>query len=780
MLTLIPLMVGWSDSTVAQAASNGAMPATASAPAGQDFRAEDVTSIEQVVVTARKFSEPLQSTPVTVSAFTANDIAAHQITGIIDLMHATPGFYVAAAGSDNSDAILNMRGLGENNTTLNLDPAVGVYVDGVYQGAVGINLRNADDVEQIEVLKGPQGTLYGRNTVGGAINTSHILPSFDGVSGWVRGGTGNYGEYDGAGVLNLPLVDHTVALRLVVGDLGHRGYGTNVTTGQELQNERTQNFLATLRIEPTDKLQLLVRGSYEHTTSGGIGARPLLLLPGSPAAAEIAAEVAGIPTGLAAFGIKGPAAAQAANAIAQNAFASQLQSHFYDASLGYPQQNMGRIATSSVTATYQFNPDLSLKSITAYRVAARDASQDADATAFNILASYQDQVARQLTEELQLTGKAWDNTLKYVVGAFYYKLHAEDDLISSTFAELGPVLHIPSPSASLDGDRTKSNAVFGQMTYALTSKWNVTGGLRWTGETKELLANNSSGTTCDVPGVGPGQTCLGRYSNSFNNVSYLASTDYAIADDILLYVDTSRGFKSGGQQQRSPGLPPFAAERVTEYEAGIKSEYFAHRLRVNLAVYHEDISDLQIGENVVLIPGTNPVFLVTSAGQAKVDGVELDLKAVPIENLTVDLSGAYTLPRYQRYTDAILGDLSHEDFLLPKLNYTVSGEYRAPLSIGDLRMQLDWHWQSEVNSHQPSNAPDLDRLASYGLLNGRLALEIRPENLEVALWGKNLADKEYYVQIFDFTGSALQRSIGLLDAFPGMPRTFGIELTKHF
>jgi iron complex outermembrane receptor protein len=771
----------------------------------------DSGGLEEIVVTARKRSEDIQQTPIAITAFTRDDLANHGIVAIQNLAAQTPSLSFQSSPYDSVGSFIGMRGQQATDIVITQTPPVGIYVDDVYYPTtLATQLENFQGVQQIEVLKGPQGTLYGRNTTGGAIKITTQLPDYSGVNGEAKIGYGRFNAQTVSGTVNLPIIDNRVALNLGGQYSKDDGYGRNLSNGADLQNMKSEAFRGALRLDLTDKLQVVVRGEWAHAISTQGIEDLVYVVPGfSIASAAVAAQIGALtPTD---FGILGgllTTGAPPAGATPQQigaffndvnagrtAFANYLCPSRQCRNISYPvasqlvpfglagavpfgPKTTVDLSTASVVGTYQFTSDLYLKSVSAYQETKRGTVASTSASPFLLIDGIGDQQdPRQLTEELQLGGNAFADKLKWVTGYYYFHLKGDDAGINT---ELVPFL--PNPIYNLSEFSDTSNSVYGQGTYSLTSTLNATGGIRYTSEKTHLTLENHNAVVCQVDGVPPtGAPCINSFDNSFSNVSYTAGLDWQATERVMLYGKTSRGFRAGGTNQRSDPALPYAPETVTDYEIGMKSDWFERRLRVNLDGYHSDYKNIQ--RSVFVNESQSFVTEIQNAAAAKINGVELEITARPFTALTLSASGAYTMPKYSRYTGfSSTGtpvDLSGNAFPnVSRWQGALSGTYTLHDGLGALDTTVDFSYRSTVDyqpdNHDANSAPFTIQ-NGYGLLNARITQEISAWNARISLWGKNIADRHYISGANDFS-----TQLGYAYTIPGLPATFGIEIEKRF
>jgi iron complex outermembrane receptor protein len=717
-----------------------------------------------VIVTARKVREDVQKTPITVSAYSHVDLQNQAARKLEDLSNQTPGLFISNGSTgDPHTPLVAVRGQSQNTTALSVDASIGMYVDGVYSvGTIGSALNHFLDIDRVEILEGPQGTLYGRNTTGGAINIYTNAPVLNSFQGEGTLNFGNYDEHEESGVVNIPLLKDLAALRVALGFYDHDGYGRDLLNNRPVGDEHTWTVRPSLLLQPSDRLKVELRGTFEHSSDGGLIAKPIYLQPGSLANASMAAQLYGAvnPTTL----------GEALNFFNQRAYGG----NYYDIYSTPNNLNFGKldVDTGSATISYDLG-GLTLKSITAYNWVNSERNLDGLAVGLKVLGNYQHTWYGEWTQELQATGAALDSTLKYALGAYYFKVDGTDR--SNTL-----ILTSPSPSLILAGVHETSPALYGQATYSLLGNLHITGGLRETWETKEVDA--------------PLLSIVGKTDNQ--NLSYTVGMDWDATPALMLYAKTSRGYKSGGFNQRmTTSLATqvsYLPEVAYDTEAGIKSQWFDNRLRFNADYYHTDYQNIQ--RSAISNSNGPPTTVTKNVGNGTVDGLEADVTAAPTRAIWLHATAGYTDPRYVTYTDAGFNQDFQDFMMVSKWSYSLSGAYTLPTAAGDLRAQVDWNWRSAYDT-DPSDGPgtvrvvggvplnnnpgvpDIYRIQSaYGLLNAELSLKIDKYAMDVRLWGKNLLGQKYITQEVSFVGAGLGFGYGA----PGDPTTYGITVSKRF
>ena len=792
----------------ARAADPGSAEQVAQAtPPAESAAAPDNGGLSEIVVTARRRSEKLQKTPVAVTAFSPAELTDHQITSLADIGDLTPSLQFRESNYSPFGSYIGIRGQMTTDIIVTEAPAIGIYVDDVYQptsDATGTS--GLGDVAQIEVLKGPQGTLYGRNTTGGAVKIDTKLPDYGGISGSLKVGAGNLDSNLVFAQANVPLVDDKAALRIAIGRDYSGDYGKNLSTGQGLGDKDSRLVRSTLRLDPSSDLQVLIRGDYSDNRSDGLvqnlgGLVPPFLPNGTPTFSPTLLNV-GVGKGfisladLGALSSPAPSPAAVGRVIAGTVRAYNFLLPFmntgYDPSLSGPVTIRGRSGGGSITANYDINDDLSLKSISAYRYQGQwSVSAPGSIPVVTLIGVGDATDLNQYTEELQLNGTGLGDKLHYTVGYFYYNLIANDQTVGEQ--EL-PYINPDTPQFSDAHFNDESHAVYGQGTYAFTDTVNMTAGLRWTTESTDLLVHDHQGPNpffggtsvpCALPPPAALPACQDDFQNSFRNISYTAGFDWNITPDWMAYAKTSRGFKSGGTNQRggqTGGFNAFAPETVTDYEIGTKADFLDHRLRVDIAAYHSDYNNIQRTSEEQLAGQT--ISIITNASSATVDGVELELTGKPMENLTVHFAGAYTLAQYIKYVvDGV--DESGQPFeSTPKFQGDLAVSYVYPVDFGSVTTTADVAYQSKINLDPEDGSiftNNYTTQGAYALLNTRVAVTIDKYDLEIGLWARNLTDRSYKVAAVDLLGTPTGApSLGVGSVYLSQPRTFGFDATWHF
>lgn len=777
------LMVVMATSAQAQSA---AAPATAAEP-------EQFSNLEDIVVTARRTNENIQTTPVAVSALSAETLDKQQLTNVSQLANSTPNLTISNALAQPGSATLFIRGQGTSDAIIAIDQAVGVYINGVYSARSTGGALEMIDMQRVEVLRGPQGTLFGRNTTGGALNLIPVEPS--GVfGGSARIDYGNYDSILARAVVNLPIKGDEIAARIAVQHRQRDGYGRNLLLNKDIGADDAEFVRGSLRFAPADKpWSVLIQADYTDIDDSGqmVGLKGFRPTPSNQAIINACNGTSG--PALAALCTFGRTGDTLANYLPGNNGLG-----FYDAyhnTDGYSKVNAYGVA---VTAEYALTDSIDFKSITAWRGVRMDSLTDVDGTPYMIIGGFSREDGNhidqdQFSQEFQLAGKSLEERLSWIAGVFYFK---EDGFDLSRSVSLYPVGQgFTIYDAAVEN---KSYAAYGQATYNLTDTLRLTAGTRYTKDERGMVIRNRSVNlaTGVVTGLysptdgDPADPQRTTFERSFSYWSYTLSLDWEVADGRFLYAKTSRANRAGGFNTRAStgGIPPtsFEPEEVTDYELGAKLELLDRRVRLNSAVFYTDFQNVQ--RNLTGVIGTRVAQGAANAGSAHIVGAEFEMTAVPTDNLTIGATIGLTYPEYDSFVSTIDGlDMSDTPFpYTPEQTYTLNVDYDWPLSNGRLlNFHADYSYRTETYSVPLKNGAftqaqndilqDTVRIPAYGLLNARIAYDLT-DSVEVSIYGRNIAGKEYYARLIGLENSAL----GLTGYGPGDPRTYGVSAIWRF
>ncbi|GAB3283320.1 TonB-dependent receptor [Parahaliea aestuarii] len=729
-------------------------------------------ALEEVIVTAQRREENLQETPISVTALntaTLNELRARDIEGVSDY---TPGLLVTPTVGGSVNASIAIRGAVNSTNNLSRDNAVGMYLDGVPIAKTSGAIFDAVDLERIEVLRGPQGTLYGKNTIGGAINLVTRKPSGE-LDGYLEVGAGNENLLEARGALDLPAVGEVGSglgefSARVSGFYRERDgfYDNTDSSGADFDNRDQWGGRVDLRLQPTENLLV----EYGYDTFDADQRPPMLALTNSDAFAFVIPPL--YPLVAAATSEDRPD--EIAN---DSALTSEVEIDGHALTLTYdmPGTALG---------------DLTLKSITGYRDLYTLSLSDFDGTSQDMFRFRIENDFEQFTQEFQLLGST--DQLEYVLGLFYYEDEWTTDNPRWIFQFGGDSFDV-----SERGAEDKSVAAFGQLTWtpdAFEQRLDLTFGARWTRETKDV---HSVWVDRSVFDVNPADPNAGAYvrdaqgnpvfsaagelmplevDDSWSEVTPMAVAAWRFSEDVNGYAKISTGFKSGGfngvAATNFAFETPFDPETMTTYELGLKSRLFEQRVQLNVSAFYNDYSDFQagrLGEDAISI-------VVVNAGDATMQGVELELLARPTRNLDLVLNYSFLDTDYDNFIGDDGTDVSDERYFSysPRNTVFASAKYTFdPFSFGELSARVDYAWKDDFYVGIVDDpATNVD---AYGLLSARLQLDQIPigdGQLRVAAWGNNLTDEEYW-------NTAINLSVFTVNQWAD-PRSYGIELNYDF
>lgn len=677
---------------------------------------------DDIVVTASKTGATLlQDTPLAVTAFSADMLEKTGIKDIRDLASVTPNLLVTQNASFSQ---VYIRGIGSNNVFGGSDPSSTIHLDGVYLARPASYLSNFLDVERIEVLRGPQGTLYGRNSVGGTINVISRKPGND-IEGKAQITYGNYNFARVEAYASGPVITDKLAASFSIIGSRRDGYLENVVPGVgDADNERTIGARGQIRFTPSAPLEIIVRADYLYSDDALAGYIKMLQPTTDPAANSVISDL---------------------HKIAVNIRPSSTRRQWGGA----------------VEMNYDVMPGMQLKSLTAYRANQLTQVGDTDGTALNVRRTDQFEDQHQFSQEFNLTGST--GGLTYILGGYYFNEHIDVAAAVTTFPTVRAGF---SPTINTD-----ALAGFAQGSYAFTDWLTMTAGIRYTSEKKRLdqyALNTSLVTGLPLAGNPLSYTV----QDTYNAWTPKFGIEFRPADGILLYASATKGFKSGGfnfaSRNPSQGFDP---EMLWSYEAGAKLDLLNKMLRLNATVFHYDYSDLQVQS--FLSPG---VVDITNASDAKVDGVELEGQLRPTNWLRVGGNVAYLDARYKNYTSALLaGNIPYDASgnrlnLAPKWSYSAFAEVNSAVGDGSAFARAEYNFRTR--QYFTAENAGLDTQASYALLNASIGYTFPGDKFELMAFGRNLTDRDYVTSTASFASGRVGRV--------GEPRTYGIRAVAKF
>lgn len=751
--------------------------------------------LDEVIVTAERRETRLQDTPVAVTAISAEELRVASVVNVTDVGRLAPNMFFKgganSAGTANN-AQIYLRGIGQTDFLPTSDPGVGLYLDEVYLGRSVGGVLSLPDVERIEVLRGPQGTLFGRNTIGGAVQVVTRKPVLQEFDTWAQFTLGSDDWQKVEGAVNVPL-GASAAARVTAQHNSRDGYSRSTAAPFEWGTEKTTTARAQLKWQPAESFDLLVSGDYykqDQTSAPGI-----LYYNDFTAMQSVPGFYNAFMPALTGAPPLTPADVQKLG---------DLEDPFLNSATG-PSVDDNESYGAALIANWRVSEGLSLKSISAYRDMDAAFANDADEIAPRI--GWTDEVFKQhqFSQELQASGSA--GRLQWVGGGYYFREHGNSDavgiLVPGLFTALGQLpaaviplapgvvcpAPFPAPCAGGRGnplnvalDITQhalndlvvtSYAAFGQFNYRFTDRWSGTLGARYSRESKDYFTSSAKVESSQALGVTIYNVPPTRRKATFNDFSPKVGLEYKARDSLLLYGNYSEGFRSGtfnGRASAQRAVEAVDPESVKNFELGFKSEWGGRTVRLNGAAFFTTYRDIQF-ISVESDPTAGYIVFLRNADEAEVYGFELEGLAQLTDDVLAYANVGHTHseitsidPLLSLTTGVDKGDQLRKS---PEWTFAVGGQYTRRTRFGRLVGRVDYNWQDKV-FHEASNAP-IAAEDAYGLLNLRLAWQSSDDHWEVAGFVRNAADETSFNSLFIQGGTQAV-------AYPARGREWGVSL----
>ena len=717
----------------------------ASAPQAPDRGAAfaPAAGLEEIVVTAQKREESLQRVPISIVSLGTSKLESLNIKRFTEIGFQVPNLRLSQHPTTPFATRLFIRGIGNNDAQITQDPAVGVYVDGVYIArSTGLTF-DFGDIERLEVLRGPQGTLYGRNTIGGALNIVTRRPSGEaGASGSLT-----YGSKDlvrAQARIDLPRIAGIATS--ITGLYSERdGLVRNDGVGKNFgaYDRWGVRFAAEADVTDTVNAYFTYEHSLDHTT----------------------------PYYYQAIGVRGGPPSF------YDSFVPDEPRRVKRASLAAPvQESRLRVDGSAFTLAWKPSDSLTIKSITAYREFSSSVYADFSANPLFTLyqTNRQNTSQHQFSQELQALGDLMNGHLQYILGGYYFAERARQPEVYTAGAFV--------INDHLTTSRNRAQALFANLTYALSDTLKLTVGARYSWDQRRGLKDNTDFTIPDpVTGTLPSHF-LGVGSKRFHKFNPSGNLTWQPNEDVNLYAKITTGYRAGGfgtgAASKSDFERGFGPENLTSYEIGAKLRGFDRRFQLNTAFFYSNYRDALID---IAVFGSPQFVASFNAGRARIYGTEIDLTVLPTPSTRLDLSYAYLNARYRSVVDPQTGNDVTGQFAFanaPKNGFSITGNQKL-LEIGGspLELNLNYAWQGRTITTAAFIQQPGARIAAYGLLSSRLSLsdiDIGGSRLRISLWGRNLTNKAYIVDTFGGLPWTPK-----LTSF-GEPRTIGFDVDFKF
>ncbi|MGF7151120.1 iron complex outermembrane receptor protein [Sphingomonas zeicaulis] len=732
--------------------------------------------VEDIVVTAQRREERLQDAPLSVTALSANALTDRGVDNLADISNFAPNLELhptnrpAGGGSAFAGYI---RGVGTGDFQFPTDPGIGLYVDDVYIARSLGGLLSLEDIERIEVLKGPQGTLYGRNTIGGAINVVTTDPRMSGdARGLLKVRFGSYGRADGTALINTPLVEDVVGLKLSASYLTNDGYGRRLIDDARYGNENRFILRGALKFNLSDAVTLKLAGDYTRQRQKPPSGAFLAFVPSGATVAKIARyNQFAAPYLNAGLGLP-------AGSIYDGRWVSEDAYHIYSLQ---PQRDDADIGGVSAILSADLSDTVTLKSITAWRTIDAHIEVDGDQTPYPLQQTRTTMQQNQYSQELQLGGTALDGRLNFLIGAYAFREDGDSTVFTRSFEGIYEAIVAGggTPTAADAGNtfttfglQATSWALFTQETFNVTDTFGITVGARYNKDRKEYS------TSVMRPQSGLTVVPLSQAVAEWDSFTPRVALEYKPSRDALIYASFSKGFKSGGfgaSTVASTPTPRYDPEKLTSYELGAKTSWLNNRLIFNVAGFYSEYRDIQLTVQSV-DPVTNANLRTTrNAGGSNIKGFEVEAQAVPLRGLNLNLGVGYVDAKFDTLTDAALASGFTLDSRVPQIpDWSVNAgiSYAFETGAGELTLRGDL---SHKGSQFLTAADPTSFQKSYTLLGARISYEPSfLEGVQLSVEGTNLTDKLYgYYQ-------ATLAPTGQFVAIPGAPREIYATVRFNF
>lgn len=764
--------------------------------------AEGAGDSGDIVVTAQFRSQRLQDTPLAITAVSGDMLEARSQTSIADVAAQAPNVNLQEAPATYGPSIQAfIRGVGQGDSTFALEPGVGLYVDDVYYSTLQGSMLDLLDLERVEILRGPQGTLAGQNSIGGAIKLYSKKPDGTG-GGYIQATYGRFNRTEIRGGMNLTLAPDQLFLRVSGAGVKRDGYVTRydyrcthpdspvrsfvVADNCVLGTEGGKSYVAgraVLRWAPSDRLDVSIIGDVTRDDSESA---PSTLLyvgtmsgPGSSSTSPYVID--GVQFGTASgspFISYSPYGDYAQDSFSKSPYVSYENYLNYaprDGTAAYAAPARNSLDTWGVSgqATLKLNDTLSLTSITAYR-SYNAIFTSAESSPINIALTANDVTHEQFSQELRLSGSV-GRLIDFTVGGYYF----------DSTSDGGSRVQLPTLEfRQNDHVETTTKAAFANAELHLTPDLTVGGGLRYTDMSKSFTYGRfgTPGSIYDgeaPPSLAPLNGLVRTYEGS--RLDYRAVVQYRWAPDFMTYAQVSTGFKSGGANPR-PFYPAQALthdpETLTAFEAGFKSDLLDRRLRLNVAAFYNKYDDILVSVATCPTVPATPCALPLNAGKADVKGFEVESTLRPVDGLLIDASLGYLDFDYKSISPLAASagiTLDMDGPFVQKWRWSVGGQYEIDLgSAGTLTPRVDVNSQSSYYS-TAINRPPFNLVPGRTLVNARLTYRDPSRDWQVSLEVTNLTDRLYYDGLFDNRGSTQS-----IQGRPGRPREWAITVKRSF
>tara|TARA_B100000959_G_scaffold232576_1_gene249528 strand:- start:151 stop:2637 length:2487 start_codon:yes stop_codon:yes gene_type:complete len=794
----------------------------------QALSEESAQGIEEVVVTARRREEISQEVPIPISALSAAYLEDRGITEIQRIEQVTPNLSFTNSSVSRNTAQVFLRGIGQVNWGPTQDPKVGTYIDGVYLGRPQGGVFDLFDIERVEVLRGPQGTLFGRNTTAGLVQVITRNPS-DELEAKVRVGTGNAGQVTTDALLNIPLIEGVLAGRVSMQTRRDDGFMKD-RSGRKWNETDSKSARAKLLWTPTDTFEAMLTAEYYGAReTAGLG--KCIGATGSGTGLDFIASIAGRQDDL--------------------VRACTPVNDYYLSNDNDP--NHADIDTRQITLDMSWDMGWgTLNSLTASRT--MDAMSQSwgwgtdfvgePSNSIDVL-EYVRNPYDQVSQEFRIESEAFDDRLTWTVGMYWFYESATqiisapmwrgidtnpsaadapmwgwdysmlDPSVPPGFMTVGDLFLATQAGASRDQEThatQTSYAAFAEATYEINDEWSVTAGYRYTKDTRKFrryqftvgggfdAENFCPGMPLDANGAATMAYC--DQELRYGQATPRLIVNYKFTDDIMVFASFARGYSSGGMNG-DIRMRPFEPEISDNWEIGMKSQWMDNQLRLNMNVFQTDYENQQI--TVSRMQRGQPTADLINAQKATMQGIEMELQATPIEGLRLTASFGYLDGEYDKFSTMdsewdpvtleeteFVNDFSHIDFVGgAPYNWSIHAAYEIPMDNGGM-VTIGGGWSHRGREYNTLRRFHTSRQDAYGLLDAQIVWDLANNKTSVTIWGTNLNGKEYFRGALDLPsqtlidgsptdkyGEPVGQDLGVTIIYPAEPRRYGITLTHN-
>ncbi|MGE4409032.1 MAG: TonB-dependent receptor [Sphingobium sp.] len=726
------------------------------------------TGIQDIVVTAQKREQNMQDVPIAVSAVSGEALGSMQVTTLQALQGSIPNTQIAGFANAPNTAVFSIRGIGVIEPDPYAGNTVSIVVDGVPQFFSMGALLDMYDVERVEVLRGPQGTLFGANTTGGVVNVMTARPTGE-FGGYVKGNVGNWNRFDVSGSVEMPIVSDVLSLKVAGIHTERDGWVTNIWNGKDMGSKNVDAIRGMLYFTPTPSLSVTLQGEYVAARNGA----PVVINGAQPGEGNYVAA------GTYANGAEYPMYMSPCAVVGERCSAPD---RYYSGNNSVPDKSNMDTYFTVLTVEARDTALGDITSITGYKNFKLFEYTDQDGTAESNGATRRRTKGWQFSQELRSSFDLTDAT-NVIAGAFFLKTHYDHyQMYHLDFASPGLA------QFNTQDQDTESLSAFAQSYTRLAEGLTFQAGIRYTHD--KIDARSTLDYAMGLPDLTDPDWDGGLYGSgvthqidtggkkSWDNIGWKLGLDYEIAPRQMLYASWARGFKSGGFTGRigalADGDTPFGPEKVDTFEVGVKADFFDRRLRTNLAFFYTNYRDMQVAQ-IYFDPDTNVQGnRILNAGKSEIKGFELEVTAAPVSGVTLNGSLAYLDAKYKEFdyfdpVSLIVYDMKGKRLQnAPKWSASLGANYDMDFGDGSSAVfNINWNYVAKKYYTAILDTPRSEVQPTY-LVDTSLTFHPAGNRFEISLWGKNIFDKRYMSSVYDSPGY-----MGI--ASYGSPREYGIS-----